>query len=113
MAETTTEPTTETAGKEDSALAKLHKQWKERTKGKKPEAKVIATHKKALQAALDKMAEGEKLVKEGQEAFDKASQEAMQEFGRTRVSMSNGVLLEPSCRGERLYYKRITQDEAL
>lgn len=115
MAESTTETngTEGATGKEESVLSKLHKEHLKRTGGKKPEAKVIKTHKEALQTALDTISKGEKLVAEGQAAFEKASQAAMQEFGRTKVAMANGVVLEPSCRGERLYYKRVGQEDAI
>lgn len=116
MADESSETETQTngtSGKNPSALDALHADWKKRTGGKKPDAKVIKAHKEALQKGLDKIAEGEKLMKQGQAEFDAATQEAMKAFGRTNVSMNNGIMLEPSCRGERLYYKRRSQEDAL
>lgn len=101
------------ATKEDSILTKLHADWKKRTNGKKPDAKVIKEHKGKLQAALDKMNKAEAMLKEGQKEFEEATAPAMEAFGRTNLAMEHGVLLEPSCRGDRLYYKRRSNEDAL
>lgn len=99
--------------KEDSILTKLHNDWKKRTGGKKPDAKVIKEHKGKLQAALDKMSKAEAMLAEGQKEFEEATAPAMHAFGRVNLAMENGVLLSPSCRGDRLYYKRMSNEDAL
>lgn len=117
MAEATIETngngTTGKADKEDSVLTVLHNDWKKRTGGKKPDPKVIKEHKGKLQAALDKMNKGEAMLAEGAKELDDATGPAMTAFGRTNLAMEGGVLLEPSCRGERLYYKRRSNEDAL
>lgn len=116
------EPTTETNGssngdatKKLSALDKLEKDWKVRTGGKLPDAKKVKELKLALQKAFDDEQAAVKAGEEARERFDKASQEALQAFGKRNVSLDGGVVLSPFSTkdGDRVIYRKMGTAEAI
>jgi hypothetical protein len=113
---TTTETTNGTSPKEakaDSLLTALDKRWKERTGGKLPDKKTTELIKAKLQKAFDAEQAAVEAQEKAREEFEKASEEALNAFGRRNVSLGNNVLLTPSSRGERIYYKRMTHEDAV
>ena len=120
MAETTQETgangtngTTPNGAKVDSVITKFEKDWKERTKGKMPDAKRIKELKANLQKAVDAETAAVKAQEEARKLFDAASETALNELGRKNVSLDGGVLLTPSSRGDKVYYKKMTHEDAI
>lgn len=101
------------ADKVDSALETLHKGWLERTGGKMPDKKAIDAVKAKLQKAYDAEQEAVTAQEAARKDFEKASEEALELLGRKNVSLKGNVLLTPSSRDGRVYYKKMTHEDAV
>lgn len=103
------------ATKAESLLTKLDKEWKERTKGKLPDAKKVKELKAALQKAFDDEQAAMKAAEKAREAFDVASQEALQAFGKRNVALEGGVTLSPfsSKDGDKVIYRKMGTADAI
>jgi hypothetical protein len=102
-------------GKAESLLTKLDKEWKARTGGKLPDAKKVKELKTALQKAFDDEQAALKAVETARASFDKASQEALQAFGKRNVALEGGVVLSPfsSKDGDKVIYRKMGTAEAI
>ena len=118
MAEATTETNGSTNGdatKKTSALDKLEKDWKLRTGGKLPDAKKVKELKLALQKAFDDEQAALKAAEKAREAFDVASQAALEAFGKRNVALEGGVTLSPfsSKDGDKVIYRKMGTADAI
>jgi len=98
--------------KKESVLARLLKE-REASDPPKLGKKAIQAYKDAYEQAKSETAAARLVVAEAEEAESKAAQAMIQAFGNARVQLSDGSVVRPACRGERLFYRSESSGEVI
>lgn len=83
---------------EHGGTVPLAKKWR-------PDPKSSDNYKEKVSKARAAVREAEKLVAESKKSQDEAEAEAIRFFGPNNIKLKDGTVLEPTCRGDRLFYK--------
>lgn len=101
-----------TTTEKESLFDKVRKEWIAEHGGNltaakkwRPDPKSSENYKEKVAKARATVREAERIVAESKKAQDDAEAEAIRFFGPNNIKLKDGTVLEPTCRGDRLFYK--------